>query len=280
MKRIISLLLCLILLAGTVPALAASLTPEDIIGTWELYYLNYNGRVTTAREMKISGYSQTYQFNADGTGKFVQKDIRNGTDTMNMNWKIQGNNVRLDYTGGTGYYIILKKMGKDLGQTSEFDSGSTLTIKFRKTKDTTGKKVKTAILSTGTYSLNNGKKTAVLTAPAKTSASTLKIPDTIFVNGKNYKVTEISAGACSGMTKLTTLTLGANIKTIGAGAFAGCTKLKKITFTGTALSKAGANAFTDAKAKATVTCPKAKLAKYQKLLKKAGLTETAKFKAK
>ena len=47
-----------------------------------------------------------------------------------------------------------------------------------------------------------------------------------------------------------------------------------------ALSKAGANAFTGAKAKATVTCPKAKLAKYQKLLKKAGLSQTARFKAK
>ena len=38
MKRIISLLLCLILLVSAVPAFAASMTPEDLIGTWELYY--------------------------------------------------------------------------------------------------------------------------------------------------------------------------------------------------------------------------------------------------
>ncbi|MBR6442787.1 MAG: leucine-rich repeat protein [Clostridia bacterium] len=278
MKKLICLLLCLILLVSAVPALAASLTPEDVIGTWELYYLNNNGQVMTAKDLKTAKISQTYQFHADGTGKSVLKD-RFGSDTRNMVWKIQGNTVRLDYENNNGY-IELKKMGKDLGVSFEFNSGNTLTSKFRKTKDTTGKKVKTAILSTGTYSLNNGRKTAALTAPAKAGASALKIPDTIYVNGKNYKVTEISTGACSGMTKLTTLTLGANIKTIGAGAFAGCTSLKKITFTGTALSKAGANAFTDAKAKATVTCPKAKIAKYQKLLKKAGLTETAKFKAK
>ena len=36
MKRIISLLLCLVLLVSTVPALAASLTPEDVIGTWKV----------------------------------------------------------------------------------------------------------------------------------------------------------------------------------------------------------------------------------------------------
>ncbi len=277
MKKLISLLLCLILLVSAVPALAASMTPEDVIGTWELYYINNNGQVMTAKDLKALKVSQTIQFHADGTGKMVMKD-RFGSNIRDMVWKIQGNIVRFDFENGG--CLELNKMGKDLGCHFDFISGNTHTSKFRKTKDTTGKKVKTAILSTGTYSLNNGRKTAALTAPAKTGASALKIPDTIYVNGKNYKVTEISAGACSGMSKLTTLTLGKNIKTIGAGAFAGCTRLKKITFTGTALSKAGANAFTDAKAKATVTCPKAKLAKYQKLLKKAGLSETARFKAK
>ncbi len=279
MKRIISLLLCLILLVSAVPAFAASMTPEDLIGTWELYYSKYKDTVWTAKQLKENGNSQTFQFHADGTGKYVLKNQSSGTETMYVYWKIQGSTIHMDFIGGAGY-MELKIMGKDLGITYVFNSGNTMTDKFRKTKDTTSKKVTTAIQSSGTYSLNNGKKTAALTAPAKTSASTLKIPDTIYVNGKNYKVTEISAGACSGMTKLTTLTLGKNIKTIGAGAFAGCTRLKKITFTGTALSKAGANAFTGAKAKATVTCPKAKLAKYQKLLKKAGLSQTAKFKTK
>ena len=37
MKKILALLLALALLLGALPALADSLTPDDVIGTWSLY---------------------------------------------------------------------------------------------------------------------------------------------------------------------------------------------------------------------------------------------------
>ena len=279
MKKLISLLLALILLVSAAPAFAASsLKPEDIIGTWELYYLENNGQVTTAKDLKALKASQTIQFHADGTGKMVSKDRFDST-SINMVWKIQGNTVRCDLEDAG--CLELKKMGKDLGSSYVFNSGDTFKHKFRKTKDTTGKKAKTAILSTGTYNLNNSKKTAVFVSPSPyTKSTTLKIPDTIKVQGITYKVVEIASKACAGNLLLTTVTIGKNIKTIGANAFNGCKALRKITFTGTSLSKVKASAFDGIRSKATVTCPKAKLSKYQKLLKKAGIPKTAKFKAK
>ena len=100
------------------------------------------------------------------------------------------------------------------------------------------------------------------------------------MNGKTYKVTEIKAKACAANLLLTAVTIGKNIKTIGANAFNGCRNLKKVTFRGTALTKVGSNAFKGIQSAVTVTCPKAKLSKYQKLLKKAGIPQAARFKAK
>lgn len=80
------------------------------------------------------------------------------------------------------------------------------------------------------------------------------------------------------MGKLTTLTIGKNVKVIGKEAFFQCKKLKKIRISGTALKKAGKNAFGKGSSKVTVTCPKKKIKAYAKLLTKAGLSKKAKFK--
>ena len=70
------------------------------------------------------------------------------------------------------------------------------------------------------------------------------------------------------------------VEELPAEAFSGCANLRKITFKGAALGKVKSNAFAGIKANAVVTCPKAKLARYTKLLQKAGLSQTARFKAK
>ena len=178
-------------------------------------------------------------------------------------------------------FISLKRSGSYLLYHSTTDKSKDIKLYYEKVSDTTKKTVTKAILSSGVYQLNNSSKTAAFVSPSPYTKSTaLKIPDTIKVNGKSYKVTEIKAKACAGNRLLTTVTLGKNIKTIGAGAFNGCANLKKITFKGTALTKAGSNAFKGTKPSITVTCPKAKLTKYQNLLKKAGIPQAAKFKAK
>ena len=132
----------------------------------------------------------------------------------------------------------------------------------------------------GRYKLNKKKNAAIFIGPAKKTATTLSIQDTVKIGSKTYKVTEISDSACKGMKKLTTLTIGKNVKTIGAGAFKNCGKLKKILIISNSLSKVEKGAFSGVSKKAVVRCAKSKIARYQKLLQAAGLPKAVQFRAK
>jgi hypothetical protein len=89
-------------------------------------------------------------------------------------------------------------------------------------------------------------KTHTVTYVGTTSSSkkSITIPATVKIGGVTYKVTAIAANAFKKNTKITSVTIGKNIKTIGKNAFYGCTKLKSITFkSGSALEKIAAGAF-------------------------------------
>ena len=60
------------------------------------------------------------------------------------------------------------------------------------------------------------------------SLSVIVIPDTVVLNGASYKVTSIASGALK-LKKVTEVTIGANVQTIGKKAFYGCLSLKKVT---------------------------------------------------
>ena len=130
------------------------------------------------------------------------------------------------------------------------------------------------------YKLDNQKKTAALTGPAKSTVTKIVIPSTIKANGKTYKVTEIKAGACKGLAKLKTLSVGKNIQKIGKSAFQKCAKLKTIAIKTKSLTSGsvGSNAFKGIDSKVVVTCPKGKVEDYRKLLKKKGIGDKATFK--
>lgn len=140
--------------------------------------------------------------------------------------------------------------------------------------DSQGKVLSTKYRVEGiTYQLkSNG--TLIYSAENKTALKKKKsivIPDVVVAGGNKYKVTEIEKGACKGLKKLKTVTIGENIKKIGKEAFRGCKKLKKITFVGKKLSKIESKAFQGIAKKAKVICPKSKKKKYQKLIKKSGV---------
>ena len=115
------------------------------------------------------------------------------------------------------------------------------------------------------------KKTVAFAAPVKKTVKKVVIPATIKVNngGKvtTYKVTEIKAKALSGCKKLTAVTIGKNVKTIGKNAFANAKKLKKITIKSTNLKKVGKNAIKGIRKKAVISCGKKKVKAYKKLFK-------------
>ena len=104
------------------------------------------------------------------------------------------------------------------------------------------------------------------------SAKTKKvvIPKTVKIGGKTFKVTSVAKKALYKKTKVTSVTIGANVKTIGASAFAGCKKLSTITIKSNVLKSAGKNAFKGIKATAKIKVPSKKLKAYKKILKNRG----------
>ena len=116
---------------------------------------------------------------------------------------------------------------------------------------------------------------------------TVKIPDTVTIDGITYKVTAIEANAFknnknitkviignnvtvigknafAGCKKLSSVTVGKNVKTISAGAFSGCAKLKTVKL-GAAVTTIGDRAFYKCTSLAKITIP----AKVKKIGKQA-----------
>lgn len=112
------------------------------------------------------------------------------------------------------------------------------------------------------------------------NAKTITVPDTVTVSGKKYKVTSIKANAFKGNKKLTSVTIGKNVKSIGKNAFNGCKKLTKVTVKSKVLKSIGKKAFAKGSKKITVTVPKKKAKAYKKLFKKSGISKKAKYKKK
>lgn len=85
-------------------------------------------------------------------------------------------------------------------------------------------------------------KEVVYKATADKNAKTITIPPTVTINDKVYKVTAIADKAFSGCKKLTKVTIGKNVRTIGSSAFSGCSKLKTVSI-GSNVTAIGDKAF-------------------------------------
>ena len=132
-----------------------------------------------------------------------------------------------------------------------------------------------------TYKVTSSKSKTVQYAGTKSKAAKVVVPATIKVNGVTYKVTSIKTGAFKGNKYVKTITVGANVKTIGKNAFANCKKLKTIKITSKKLTSASVSkgAFNGISAKTTIKVPKSKLSTYKKLFVKKGLSKKVKVKA-
>lgn len=121
--------------------------------------------------------------------------------------------------------------------------------------------------------------TVAVVKMAKKTAKKIVIPSSVTIDGYTFKVTAINAKVFQKAKKLTTVTVGANVKEIGAKAFYKCTKLKKVIFKGVKAPAIGKQAFKGTAAKCKVTTPKKMVKKQRNLLKtrlkKAGLGKKA-----
>lgn len=115
--------------------------------------------------------------------------------------------------------------------------------------------------------------------PINKKAKKVEVPASVKIHGVTYKVTSIAKNAFAKNKKITTLTIGKNVKKIGTKAFYKCSKLKKITIKTTKLTSktVGKNAFKGIHKKATIKVPKKKLNAYKKVLKKRGVGTIAKI---
>lgn len=86
------------------------------------------------------------------------------------------------------------------------------------------------------------------------SVTSLKIPNTIKLGSKTYKVTAIATRACIRQSKLKKVVIGTNVKTVGSYAFYGCKKLTTVTI-GKNVTSIGKSAFYSCTSLKKITIP-------------------------
>lgn len=131
--------------------------------------------------------------------------------------------------------------------------------------------------------LPNG--TAEYVKPEDKKTTSIHIPAAIKVNGKEYKVVSIRAGACKGCTNLIKATIGKNVKKIGKKAFYGCKRLTELSiysmrlttknvakdaFKGTGKATRWITSHLSKGKKGYAIVPKTKISQYKKVLKAGG----------
>lgn len=121
-----------------------------------------------------------------------------------------------------------------------------------------------------------GASTVSVTGLTDKKATKVKVPKTVKIGGKSFKVTAIGNNAFKKNKKITSVEIGNNVKTIGTSAFEGCTKLNKASI-GTGVTQIGSSAFKNCKKLGTITVKSTKLNKVGKNALR-GIKSTAKVK--
>lgn len=103
--------------------------------------------------------------------------------------------------------------------------------------------------------------------PLKKNYKTVVIPSSVTYKKVKYKVTAISANAFKNNKKLTKVTIGSNVKTIGSSAFYGTTHCKAFTVKSRKIKTIGKKAFCKIGSYAYIKMPDSKYRTYEKLLK-------------
>lgn len=118
----------------------------------------------------------------------------------------------------------------------------------------------------------------------KKMVKTVTIPATVTIDGYTFKVTAVANNVFKNASRLKSVVIGANVKSIGKSSFYKCKKLATITFKGIKAPGVGKNAFKSGKSKVTVKVPKkmkkSQLNKLKKALKKAGVKKASYKKTK
>lgn len=120
-----------------------------------------------------------------------------------------------------------------------------------------------------------GASTVAFVGLKNSKIKTVKIPNTVKIGGKTFKVTSVADNALK-KTKVGSIAIGDNVKNIGNSAFEECKELTKVTI-GTGVTKIGSNAFKSCKKLGRITIKSTVLKTVGKNALK-GIRSTAKIK--
>lgn len=235
---------------------------------------NYSGTVTkkfTIKEAPTPGQkvkklskctitvSQT-SYTYDGRAKKPTVTVKDGSKTLveNTDYTVTYNN---NINAGTAKVTVTGK-GNYEGTVTK-----TFTIIIKKGTSYKAGSFQYKVTGTSTVSMIGVK-------DSKTTK--VKVPKTVKIGGKLFKVTAIGSSAFKNNKKITSIEIGDNVKSIGTSAFEGCIGLTKVTV-GKGVTEIGGSAFKDCKKLGTITIKSNNLKKVGKNALK-GIKATAKIK--
>lgn len=251
----------------------------------EYVFQDVNGTFYVVKDSCVETYLKKNYSSADIRTKKV-KDIEKATvklskTSYSYNDKEKKPTVTVTLNGKTLVkdtdYIVRYENNKNIGEATvtilgngKYDGAitKTFTIKAKKGTTFTSGKYKYKVTSTSTVAFDG-------IVSAKTTKVT--IPKTVEYGGATFKVTAIAEGALKKATKITQVTIGANVEKIGKSAFEGCKNLKTITIKSTKIKSVGEKSLKGIYSKATIKVPKKNYATYKKILKKGGLGSKVKI---
>lgn len=247
-------------------------------------------KITGVNNRLTFGNSATLKASGGSGGGAISYEIISGKNYISLN----SSSGKLLATGIGQVTIKITKSG-----TSKYSPTST-TVTF---KTVMPKKNDTIIVGNNKYKvaeIKANKETLSFEGIVDKNVKKVTIPPTVKIGSVKYKVTEIAKNALKNRKKLTSVSIGKNIISIGNSAFQGCTSLKAVTtpsnivkigkkafynakklktiiIKSKKLTKIGAKAFGGIHKNAKVSVPKSKRDQYSKLLSGKGISKTAKI---
>lgn len=231
---------------------------------------------------------------ATNASKQAVETAKNAYDALTPGGKAQ---LQMMHTEAYDTLMAAEKaLTDDTSSTTKPTNTSTTSTTSDVVKEGTTVKVKDA-----TYKVTGSKTVTYKKAPK--NKKNVKVPASVTIKGKSYKVTAIANNAFKGNKKVKTVTVGKNVKTIGSSAFQNCKALTKVTLPAktTTIKKNAfanskklktvvvkskkmtkstvkANAFKKTSKKATFNVPNNKVKAYTKLFRQKGLPKACKIK--
>lgn len=159
---------------------------------------------------------------------------------------------KLELTDNPEYIID----GSDHWCKFDIDHNSTYLISGKKLQENVVLTKEKIEIKKVTYKITNtdNKKLSVEYVGSKEKNAKIKIPATVKIDGKTYKVTSVGEDAFKGKDSVKEIVIGKNINKIGNNTFLNCKNLKKIEF-GNSVVNIGESAFSGCKSLTEIKLP-------------------------